>query len=43
VPDDDQQNAARLLCEQSAEADMVVVGARGLGGLPGMLLGSVGQ
>jgi nucleotide-binding universal stress UspA family protein len=35
--------AARLLCEQSAEADMVVVGARGLGGLPGMLLGSVGQ
>jgi len=35
--------AARLLCGHSADADMVVVGARGQGGLPGMQVGSVSQ
>jgi nucleotide-binding universal stress UspA family protein len=40
-PDLAAGSAARLLCERSRNADMVVVGGRGHSELPGLLIGSV--
>ena len=46
MPDGDVRSVvaagpARALCEQSEDAEMVVVGSHGRGGMPGLVIGSV--